>query len=133
VNLFTSFLNLLYSFRLRQGGEDDLCWAPSKRRLFDVKSYYNVLVPHDGISFPLRSIWRNKAPLIVVFFACLAALKKILTVDNPKKWHVIVVNWCYMCKKSGESVDHLLLQCEMSRALWNSIFSLVGLAWVVPS
>jgi hypothetical protein len=38
-----------------------------------------------------------------------------------------------MCKKSGESIDHLLLHCEMGSALWNTIFSLVGLAWVMPS
>jgi hypothetical protein len=45
VDLFTSFFNLLYSFKLRWGGEDKLCWVPSKRGLFDVRSYYNVLVP----------------------------------------------------------------------------------------
>jgi hypothetical protein len=36
VNLFTSFFNLLYSIKLRQGGEDKLYWVPSKRGLFDV-------------------------------------------------------------------------------------------------
>jgi len=40
---------------------------------------------------------------------------------------------CCMCKDSGESVNHLLLHCEMACALWNTIFSLVGLAWVMPS
>jgi hypothetical protein len=44
-----------------------------------------------------------------------------------------VVDWCCMCKKSRESIDHLLLHCEMASVLWNSIFSLVGLAWVMPS
>jgi hypothetical protein len=53
--------------------------------------------------------------------------------DNLRKRHVIVVDWCCMCKKSGESVDHLLLHCEMANALWNTIFSLVGLLWVMPS
>jgi hypothetical protein len=38
-----------------------------------------------------------------------------------------------MCKKSGELVDYHLLNCEMADALWNIIFSLVGLAWVIPS
>jgi hypothetical protein len=37
-----------------------------------------------------------------------------------------------MCKKSGESIDHLLLHCEIASALWNIIFSCVGLAWVMP-
>jgi hypothetical protein len=37
-----------------------------------------------------------------------------------------------MCKKNGESVDHLLLHCEIAGALWNTIFNSVGLAWVMP-
>jgi hypothetical protein len=28
-------------------------------------------------------------------------------------------------------VDHPLLHCEMANALWKTIFSLVGLAWVM--
>jgi hypothetical protein len=50
-----------------------------------------------------------------------------------RKRHIIVVDWCCMCKKSGESVDHLLLHCEIASALWNAIFNSVGLAWVMPS
>jgi hypothetical protein len=57
----------------------------------------------------------------VVFFAWSAALWKIITLDNLRKLHVIIVNWCCMCKKSGESVNHLLLHCEMTSALWNTI------------
>jgi hypothetical protein len=37
----------LYSLRLRQRGEDKLRWDPSKRVMFDVTSFYDVLVPHD--------------------------------------------------------------------------------------
>jgi hypothetical protein len=43
-----------------------------------------------------------------------------------------VVNWCCICKKSGETIDHLLLHCEVARALWNSVFGLCGLEWVMP-
>ena len=32
LDVFASFLNLLYFFRLRQGCKDKLCWAASKRR-----------------------------------------------------------------------------------------------------
>lgn len=38
-----------------------------------------------------------------------------------------------MCMKSGKSVDHLLLHCEMANALWNAIFNLERLAWVMPN
>lgn len=36
-----------------------------------------------------------------------------------------------MCKKNGETVDHLLLHYEIASALWNSIFGFFGLVWVM--
>jgi hypothetical protein len=35
--------------------------------------------------------------------------------------------WCCICKKNVEAVDHLLLHCETTYALWSSIFGLYGL------
>jgi hypothetical protein len=37
-----------------------------------------------------------------------------------------------MCKKSGESIDHLLLHCEVARDLWSYILILFGVEWVMP-
>jgi len=68
----------------------------------------------------------------VAFFAWTAVLGKILTLDNLRKKLVIVIDRCYMCKMNGESVDHILLHCEVARALWNTIFSRFSLFWVMP-
>ena len=38
-----------------------------------------------------------------------------------------------MCRHCGESVDHLLLHCEMAYRLWSFVFITFGLSWVVPS
>jgi hypothetical protein len=92
VEVIASFFNLLYSLGLRRGGEDKLCKAPPKRGLFDVRSFYNVLVPHDGTHFSWKSFWRSKAPLRSAFCAWLAYMGKTLTVDNLRKQHIIVVN-----------------------------------------
>jgi hypothetical protein len=51
---------------------------------------------------------------------------------NLRKRRVIVIDGCCMCKRNRESVDHLLLHCEVDCALWNAIFSRFGLSWVMP-
>jgi hypothetical protein len=55
----------------------------------------------------------------------------ILTIDNFRKLHVVVVDRCCMCKKSGYSLDHILLHCKKASALLNTIFILVELVWVM--
>jgi hypothetical protein len=56
---------------------------------------------------------------------------KILTMKNLQKREVVVVGWCCMCKRSGESID--LLHCEVTRELWSSLFTLFNVRWVMPT
>jgi hypothetical protein len=37
-----------------------------------------------------------------------------------------------MCKKSGESIEHLLLHCEVAHNLWSYILTIFGVEWVMP-
>jgi hypothetical protein len=48
-------------------------------------------------------------------------LQKILTLNNLHKKNIIVTEWCCMCKHSGESIDHLLLHCDVAIELWNMV------------
>lgn len=43
-----------------------------------------------------------------------------------------MVDWCFMCKKSVKTIDHLLLHYEVAKAVWNFVFGLCGLEWVMP-
>ena len=44
----------------------------------------------------------------------------------------MVVDWCCMCKRNGETLDHLLLNCPISQELWNMLCFLFGVHWVMP-
>ena len=57
---------------------------------------------------------------------------KILITDNLCKRHIIVLDWCYMCKRCEESVDHLLLHYPIAFELWSLVFCLFGIHWVMP-
>ena len=45
---------------------------------------------------------------------------------------MLVLDWCCMSKKGGETVDHLLLLCSFARELWTMVFGLFGVTWVMP-
>ena len=70
--------------------------------------------------------------LLVAFFVWAAALGHILTIDNLRRRQVIVLDWCCMCKKNGESISHLLLHCSTAREIWYFIFSIFDITWVMP-
>jgi hypothetical protein len=61
-----------------------------------------------------------------------AALGKILTLDNLKKRQVIVIDWYCMCKKSRETINHLLLHYEVARDLWFQPFVFLALSGLCP-
>lgn len=44
----------------------------------------------------------------------------------------MMVDWCCMCKRSGKTTDHLLVHCPVTREMWNIVFSLFGINWVMP-
>ena len=37
-----------------------------------------------------------------------------------------------MCKRNGESVDHLFLHCPFAVDLWSMVLGLFGVSWVMP-
>jgi hypothetical protein len=109
-----SLYEQLYSHWIPHGAVDRLVWSLTKRGHFEVKSFYKALASQEVFSFPWKNIWRVKAPSWVSLFVWTAALGKILTHDNLRRRHIVVVEWCCMCKESGESIDYLLLHCDVA-------------------
>jgi hypothetical protein len=77
-------------------------------------------------------VWQTQALSRAAFFAWSTALGKILTVDNLRKRHIIIMDRYCLCKRDGESVDHLLLHCDVASALGNNIFTRFGMSWAMP-
>ena len=125
-------MDLIYSGVVRQGEADVMCWNASSHKLFEVKSFYAMLHPVSTKVFPWKKVWKSKAPSKVSFFLWTAAMGKILTTENLRKRRLVVIDWCCMCKRDGESVAHLLLHCPIASDLWGLVFSMFGVDWVMP-
>jgi hypothetical protein len=132
LDVISTFFELLYSCKLSQGNVDRICWSPSKKGVFEVKTFYKALSNPANETFPWKSIWQTKVLPRVSFFGWNAAFGKILTHDNLRKRRIVVVEWCCMCKNNWESVDHLLLYCEVATRPWHYLFTLFGIEWVMP-
>ena len=107
---------------------DWMRWKLKLNRDFDIQSYYNKLKNSPSIVFPWKVIWKVKAPRRVSFFVWCVAWNKILMGDNLRLRRLVFVDWCIMSRHCRETVDHLLLHCEMAYWLWSFVFITFGLS-----
>ena len=68
----------------------------------------------------------------MTFFVWIVALEKCLTIDSLRKRKVCILHWFYVCKCTSETVDHLFLHCLVALELWDMVFGLFGVCWVMP-
>ncbi|RVW89101.1 putative ribonuclease H protein [Vitis vinifera] len=113
--------------------EDRMLWKETKDGIFSVKSLYSSLASRRDVQFPYSNIWSTCVPTKVSFFAWEAYWGKVLTLDQLKKRGRSLANRCFLCGMEEESIDHILIQCSKARGLWELLFALFGVTWVLPS
>ena len=106
------FFRLLGAKTPPLGVGDRLRWKLQSNGFFDTRSFYNKLRAAPPFIFPWKAIWRVKAPRRVSFFVWCVAWNKILTGDNLRLRNLDFVDWCILCRRCGETVNHLFLHCE---------------------
>ncbi|RVW46482.1 ADP-ribosylation factor [Vitis vinifera] len=57
---------------------------------------------------------------------------KVLTVDQLKRRGWNLANICFLCCAEEETINHILVHCSKARVLWDLVFTLFGVNWVLP-
>ena len=110
--------------------EDVMSWRESKKVNFSIRFLYRegpkcfFLVAHylealgcgEGVLFCLGVTW-----------------SRTLTQNQLKSWGWSITNRYYSCKEMERTFDCLILFSSKGRMLWNLIFSLFGVQWVLHS
>ena len=54
-----------------------------------------------------------------------------IELDQLQRRGYFLENRCFFCLSEVETVDHLFLHCAKTRVLWNLLFSLFGVSWIL--
>jgi hypothetical protein len=123
----------LYSSKTLQERQIKMLWLPTCNHRFKVKSYCHTLQIDESSLYPWKSVWKVKAPPCIAFFTWAVVLGKILTIDNFQRQGLTLVNWCCLCKKSEETINHPLIHCEFTSEIFHFILILFGVWWVISN
>ena len=107
--LIEELLLLLRDFRI-SSEEDSVLWKGGGLDIFRIREAYNLLAAPNPLVFPKKSIWVDKVPTKVAFFAWEVTWEKILTLDRLQKRGWQLPNRCYLCGCEKENVNHNTIQ-----------------------
>ena len=122
--------NMLQQQYLRRSLRDKIAWCQNES--FSVKNLCSKAVAHSesGVTVDrlICLVWQKVAPPKVEFMAWLALLGKLNTKERLARKGMIPVelNNCTFCITHSEDIYHLLLSCQVSWSIWNSIAKDLG-------
>ena len=128
-----TFFGRLHNCFSALGTIDDMAWMGTKNEFFSVKIFYFSLASRSLESFPHSTVWNSWAPARASFFVWEADWARILTQDQLRRRGWRLPNRCYMCKVAEETGYHILLHCPKASLLWQLVFALFQVQWVMHS
>jgi hypothetical protein len=92
VDVLASFFNLLYSYRVRWEGENKLWWTLQTKECSMLAAFTVSLHVMMTFLFHGRVFGKPRCIREFFFFAWVAVLGKIISMDNLRNQHVIMVD-----------------------------------------
>ena len=101
---------------------DEKIWRWDSEGHFTVKSYYTFLI-NRGIVFAHKHMWNIKAPLKVKILMWVMLKGRLNTLDLIAHRGIGQGGLCVLCGIALESLNHLVLECDCTMAIWNKFLN----------
>ncbi|KAM0861134.1 hypothetical protein ACQ4PT_046070 [Festuca glaucescens] len=99
--------------------QDEWRWKWRQDGKFSAKSAYLTFFKAGSVPFPgMQQLWKTFAPLRFKFFGWLALRGRCWSADRMRRHVMTAHTACPLCSIHDESLDHLLVRCPFSRAIW---------------
>jgi hypothetical protein len=95
-----------------------LHWRWSTDGAYSSCSAYTAWMLGQSSVLGARELWKTRAPNNCRFFMWLALLGRCWTVERRQRHGLQVSSSCILCYQEIEFIDHLLVQCFLSREVW---------------
>ena len=125
------FLSVLQGYSVKREQEDGVVWKGGNKGVFSDKGLYSVLETGSTTPLPLKIVGNPWIPSKASFFTWEACWGKVLTLDQLQERGWTLANGCALCKVELETIDHIFLHCDKARLLWQLVFSIFGVWWVI--
>lgn len=109
------------------GLKDKLLWTGHASGDYSVSAGYKWLISNGlriGVSclrpsvFPWKDYWKGKLPYRVLVFGWRVLNDAIPTKEKLYRYHIGVGGLCLFCNDNDETIDHIMLHCPFSKAVW---------------
>ncbi|KAL4283143.1 hypothetical protein GQ457_16G010650 [Hibiscus cannabinus] len=103
--------------------DDFPVWRPNRNLQFTVRTAYEFKISH--VTDSVHPIWRVIAAFRgwskVRIFMWLACHERLLMNMERRRRHMTSDSSCTVCGAVSETVDHVLRQCPLAKAVWTSV------------
>jgi hypothetical protein len=108
----------LQVIQLSPGVANQLDWRWSVNEVYSSRSTYAALFMGQAAVLGVKELWKTKAPNKCRCFMWLVLLDRCWTAERLQRHGIHSSSSYILCCQGVESVDHLTIQCVISREVW---------------
>ncbi|GAA0159743.1 hypothetical protein LIER_16451 [Lithospermum erythrorhizon] len=113
---------------VRRERSDEVIWKASNHGNFNFKATWQLIREIQPFSGVHKAIWYKSIPK-KVSFTVRRIVQSWLPVDNIlQKRGITLASKCQFCG-SGENIDHIFIECEMAKSVWQYLHDLFGIQY----